>query len=86
MNDAGADEIISESVSGAGHRPELEDLLHKLKAGDILVVTRLARIGRSTKNLFEILDMLRVNKVDILTLDSGEVDTTTALRGKCFGA
>jgi len=44
-------------VSGArSDRPELAKLLRRLQQGDVLMVTRLDRLARSTRNLLNILD------------------------------
>src|SRR5262245_34916298 len=46
---AGVERIFSEKVSGvAARRPELERALDQLEAGDVLVVTKLDRLARST--------------------------------------
>ena len=49
---AGVERIFSEKVSGvAARRPELERALDQLEAGDVLVVTKLDRLARSTLDL-----------------------------------
>jgi hypothetical protein len=49
---AGVTRIFSEKVSGvAARRPELEYVLDALEAGDLLVVTKLDRLARSTLDL-----------------------------------
>jgi len=56
---AGVERIFSEKVSGiAARRPELERALDQLKAGDILVVTKLDRLARSTIDLLRIVDLI----------------------------
>ena len=46
---AGVERIYSEKISGvAAKRPELERVLDELEAGDVLVVTKLDRLARST--------------------------------------
>jgi DNA invertase Pin-like site-specific DNA recombinase len=47
----------SEKISGApSDRPELAKLLKRLEAGDVLMVTRLDRLARSTRDLLNIRD------------------------------
>ena len=47
--------VYSEKISGArSDRPELAKLLKRLGQGDVLVVTRLDRLARSTRDLLNI--------------------------------
>jgi DNA invertase Pin-like site-specific DNA recombinase len=56
---AGVERIFSEKVSGvAAKRPELEARSISLRAGDLLVVTKLDRLARSTLDLFRIIDLI----------------------------
>src|SRR5215471_13713353 len=56
---AGVTRIFSEKVSGvAAKRPELERVLDELEAGDVLVVTKLDRLARSTLDLLGIVDQI----------------------------
>ena len=48
----GAEKVFREKVSGArANRPELTRLLKALGAGDVVIVTRLDRLARSTRDL-----------------------------------
>ncbi|TKH14970.1 recombinase family protein, partial [Bacillus wiedmannii] len=50
MEEIGVDIIYQEKVSGANQdRPELQNMLGDLKEGDIIYVTDLTRITRSTR-------------------------------------
>jgi DNA invertase Pin-like site-specific DNA recombinase len=56
---AGATTIYREKVSGArADRPQLAKLMASLKAGDLVVVTKLDRLGRSTRELLELIDRI----------------------------
>jgi DNA invertase Pin-like site-specific DNA recombinase len=56
LNEAGSERIFREKCSGQSKlRPELERLTDTLRAGDIIVVQRLDRLGRSSKDLIELL-------------------------------
>jgi DNA invertase Pin-like site-specific DNA recombinase len=49
--------VYSEKVSGArSDRAELARVLKRLEPGDLLMVTRLDRLARSTRDLLNILD------------------------------
>ncbi len=57
---AGCVRIFQEKISGArSDRKELQLLLASLTAGDEVVVTRLDRLARSTKDLLDILDRIQ---------------------------
>ena len=53
---AGAERIFAEKVSGAKtDRRQLQLAIEALGAGDVLVVTRLDRLARSTRDLLNVL-------------------------------
>ena len=53
---AGCAKVFKEKVSGAkGDRPELARMIGRLEPGDVLVVTRLDRLARSTRDLLNVL-------------------------------
>jgi DNA invertase Pin-like site-specific DNA recombinase len=75
---AGCEKIYQETASGGRwERPQLQQLLEQLRAGDILVVWKLDRLSRSLKDLLTILDKLRGLKAGFLSLTEA-IDTTTA--------
>jgi DNA invertase Pin-like site-specific DNA recombinase len=56
---AGAETIFREKVSGVrADRPQLAKLMATLRAGDIVVVTKLDRLGRSTRELLELIERI----------------------------
>src|SRR6266446_9755419 len=56
---AGAERIYSEKISGArADRPQLAKLMASLKAGDVVTVTKLDRLGRSTRELFDLIERI----------------------------
>ncbi len=80
---AGVHEVFSEKMSGTiASRPELDKLRAKLRQGDTLVVTRLDRLGRSTKDLLNILSELEEKSVVLEVLEQ-KIDTSTP-EGKLF--
>src|ERR1700741_4831165 len=57
---AGAETTYREKISGArADRPQLAKLMASLKAGDIVVVTKLDRLGRSTRELLDLIERHR---------------------------
>ncbi len=78
LRDAGATKIFAEKISGArSDRAELEKLLKRLEAGDALMVTRLDRLARSTRDLLNILDRVAKAGADFRSLADAWADTTT---------
>ena len=76
---AGATTIYREKVSGVrADRPQLAKLMAALDAGDILVVTKLDRLGRSTRELLELIE--RIGKVGAAFRSLGDplFDTTSS--------
>lgn len=64
------DKVFQEKQSGAtGARPRLQACLEYVRAGDILVVTRLDRLARSTLHLCQIAAELERKQVDLQVLD-----------------
>jgi DNA invertase Pin-like site-specific DNA recombinase len=56
---AGASTIYREKISGArADRPQLAKLLAALKAGDTVIVTKIDRLGRSTRELLDLIDRI----------------------------
>jgi DNA invertase Pin-like site-specific DNA recombinase len=76
---AGAGKVFREVASGAKtDRPQLRCLLAQLSAGDVLMVTRLDRLARSTRDLLNTLAAIADNKSGFRSLADAWADTTTA--------
>jgi DNA invertase Pin-like site-specific DNA recombinase len=75
---AGCDKVFVEKASGAlRERPELAKALEYIRPGDVLVVWKLDRLGRSMMHLVETVVGLRDREVDFRSLKEN-IDTTTA--------
>ena len=75
---AGAERIFSEKVSGAvPDRKALGQALKSLACGDVLLVTRLDRLARSTRDLLNILDSVSKAGAKFRSLADAWADTTT---------
>jgi len=77
LRNAKVDQIIQEKVSGVLEQKEaLDQLLNQLIKGDTLVVTRMDRLGRNTKQLLELTEGLENRGVHLVILNLG-IDTRT---------
>ncbi|MGD0209945.1 MAG: recombinase family protein [Desulfomonilia bacterium] len=66
-------------MSGAkAERPGLDTCLNELKKGDILLVWRLDRLGRSMPHLVGLVEQLLQKGIGFRSLCDGAIDTTTA--------
>jgi DNA invertase Pin-like site-specific DNA recombinase len=75
---AGCAKVFKEKVSGAKtDRAELAKLLHKIGSGDVLVVTRLDRLARSTRDLLNVIAALTERGAGFKSLKDSWADTTT---------
>lgn len=81
---AGCKRIYQEKCSGRSkHRPELDRMIDTLRVGDVVVVQRLDRLGRSLKDLIELLDGFKSQQVQFISLNES-IDTTTAVGELAF--
>ena len=75
---AGCAKVYSEKASGAKtDRPELAKVVRKLDEGDVLVVTRLDRLARSTRDLLNTLATIADKGAGFRSLADAWADTTT---------
>lgn len=78
LRDAGCEKIFTDNgVSGTlASRAEWDKCRAYLRPGDTLVTVKLDRIGRSMKNLLEVVTGFQINGIDLVALDQN-IDTTT---------
>ena len=75
---AGCAKVFREQASGAKtDRPVLAKLLKRLEPGDTLLVTRLDRLARSTRDLLNVLDQVSSAGATFKSLADAWADTTT---------
>ena len=73
----GCEKIFTDQVSGSvKNRPKLDQALDFIRSGDTLVVWRLDRLGRSLRNLIELVTELQEQEIGFRSL-SESMDTTT---------
>jgi DNA invertase Pin-like site-specific DNA recombinase len=76
---AGAETIFREKVSGVrADRPQLAKLMASLKAGDVVTVTKLDRLGRSTRELLDLIERISKAGASFRSLGDPLFDTTGA--------
>ena len=74
----GAGKVFREVASGAKtDRAQLRRVLNQLDAGDVLLVTRLDRLARSTRDLLNMLAAIADRKAGFRSLGDTWADTTT---------
>lgn len=77
LEKAGCERIYEEHASGAtANRPQLERMIDQLRPGDEVVVWKLDRLGRSVKDLVDLVNRFHELKVEFTSLTEG-IDTST---------
>ena len=75
LSEVRMDKIYEEKVSGAStDRVELQKMLEELKPGDIIYVTDLTRITRSSQDLFSLIKQIKGKKADLKSLKDTWLD------------
>ena len=79
LEGAGCERVFQETVSSVdvAHREQLEAALDYARDGDVLVVTKLDRLARSTAHLFEVAERLHAKGAAMKILDLN-IDTSSA--------
>lgn len=77
LNDAGCSDIFHGKQSGVSDENEskLAELIRYIRKGDVVIVTKLDRLGRSLKSILATIDAIHANKATLRTLD-GVIDTS----------
>ena len=75
----GCEKVFFDTISGFNSKKkEFEKMMEQLRLGDILTVTGIDRLGRSTKDLALLLDELHNREISLSIVGYPEMDTTTA--------
>ena len=78
LAETGCELFFEEKTSGAAKkRPQLEKLLGQLRKDDVVVITRLDRLARSTAEFLRITKVLKEKNAGIQFLDEPWANTTT---------
>jgi len=76
---AGAGQVYKETASGArADRAQLRRAIDQLEKGDVLIVTRLDRLARSTRDLLNTLATITAKGAGFRSINDTWADTTTA--------
>jgi DNA invertase Pin-like site-specific DNA recombinase len=79
LKEAGCERVYSEKKSGAnGDRAALQRMLKELRAGDVVIVTRLDRLARSVRDLLNIIERFSQDEIGFVSLREKHIDTTSA--------
>jgi DNA invertase Pin-like site-specific DNA recombinase len=79
LKEAGTATIYREKVSGVrADRPQLAKLMLALQAGDVVVVTKLDRLGRSTRELLDLIEQIGAAGAAFRSLGDPLFDTTSS--------
>jgi DNA invertase Pin-like site-specific DNA recombinase len=74
---AGVERVFEEKVSSVAERAQLDAVLDWLRSGDVLTVTRLDRLARSTRRLLEIAERVKAKGATLRVLNLGDTGTAT---------
>ncbi len=70
--------LVDHGFSGAvERRPRLERMLDQLRAGDVVIVTTLDRLGRSLSKLLDVVEVIERQGSGLISLAESAVDTTS---------
>lgn len=74
----GIDRLYCEKISGTKKsRPELDRMLSEVQDGDTIIIESLSRLGRSVKNLAELMELFNSRNIRLVSLKE-TIDTTTS--------
>lgn len=77
LSEYGCDKIFKEKRSGTtADRPELKSCLNYLREGDVIVITKLDRLARSTLHLTQMANDLANDGIELVVIDQS-IDTST---------
>lgn len=78
LHTAGCTKIFAEQITGTrSNRPELDRMLDHLRVGDVVTVSRLDRLARSTRDLLDIAEHIQTAGAGLRSLAEPWADTTT---------
>ncbi len=77
LDEIGMNKYFIEKISGKNtDRPEFKKMMEYLREGDVLYIESISRLARSTKDLLNIVEILKQKKVELVSLKES-IDTST---------
>ena len=78
LKNAGCQKLFREKVSGSNRqRPEFQRMLNQIRLGDIIIVWKLDRLARSTRDLLNTMETMREAGAKFQSLSEPWANTTT---------
>lgn len=78
LREAGCSRIYQEKISGVKkERPELERMLDQLRPEDVVIVWKLDRLARSTRQLLELVEKIGMAKASFSSISEPWADTSS---------
>lgn len=78
LKEAGCEVLFKEKISGATmDRPELQKMIDSLKLGDVIIVSDLTRISRSSRDLFDLVEIIKTKGASLKSIKDTWLDTTS---------
>jgi DNA invertase Pin-like site-specific DNA recombinase len=78
LKEIGVEKTFIEKISGKdANRPQLQRMLEYMREEDIVYIESISRLGRSLKDLLEIVEALNNKGVGLVSLKENHIDTTT---------
>jgi DNA invertase Pin-like site-specific DNA recombinase len=75
LKEIGCEKFYTEKLSGKNmNRPEFEKMLDELQKGDVVIVSELTRISRSTQDLFWIAEQFKLKGANLTSLKERWLD------------
>lgn len=76
FKDVQVDKIYKDVISGAKReRPELDKMLNELEEGDVVYIASIDRLSRSTKDLLDIVNIIRDKGAYLVSIKDSWLDT-----------
>ena len=78
LKEVDCDVLFQEKISGATlDRPELKKMIDLLKLGDVVIVSDLTRISRSSRDLFDLVEIIKNKGASLKSIKDTWLDTTS---------